>query len=366
MPAGRHGCGSFGLTDPRAAARHAFLAAAGWADARIGPLAGDASFRRYFRVWRDGRPAVLMDAPPPQEDVRPFLLVGRLLRRLGFSVPAVLAEDPARGFLLLEDLGDDQFTLLAGDPAVEAEIYAAAVDLLAELHRHHPAELPDLRLLPLQDHALLTAGLETFLDWYWPAASGAPAEPGLRADFLALWQPLLRQVRPRPDDGADVLVMRDFHADNLIWLPGRTGTARVGLLDFQDAVLGHPAYDLVSLLDDVRRDLPRDLATGLRARYLARTGTAQSATARSQFDACYAILGAQRNIRILGVFVRLWRRDGKARYLDLLPRTWAMLELSLAHPHLAALQDWLDRHLTPEARRRVGQPGQEPRMEAAT
>lgn len=339
------------MAEPRIAAQQAFLRAAGWGGAEVRPLAGDASFRRYERVWRGNDRAVLMDAPPDKEDVRPFLRVDRLLRRMGFSAPEVLAEDAAGGFLLLEDLGDDLFTLLARDAALEAEIYAAAIDLLAALHRHHPADMPELAGLPPQDHALLAAGLETFLDWYWPAAFGTPAGAAVRAGFLQPWRDLLEQVRPGDAAAAgDVLVMRDFHADNLLWLPGRSGPARVGLLDFQDAVLGHPAYDLVSLLDDVRRDVPRPLSESLRRRYLEVAGIAGDAAAQSRFEAGYAIFGAQRNIRILGVFVRLWRRDGKARYLDYLPRVWAMLDLALRHPALAAPAAWFERHLPPQAR----------------
>lgn len=353
------------MAEPREALRRTFLAGSGWGAAAIAPLAGDASFRRYFRLHRAGETAVLMDAPPPQEDVRPFLLVGGLLRRMGFSAPRVLAEDATQGFLLLEDLGDDLFTALARDPAVEAEIYGAAVDLLAALHAHHPATMADLRRLPPQDHALLEAGLDTFLDWYWPAAVGTPPDAPLRAGFLALWRPLLDRVRSHAGEDRAVLVMRDFHADNLIWLPGREGMARVGLLDYQDAVLGHPAYDLVSLLDDVRRDIPRDLAERLRKRYLSQAGITESGPERRDFDACYAILGAQRNIRILGVFVRLCRRDGKARYLDLLPRAWSMLELSLSNPLLAPVRDWMHRHLPPGTARRTVETDRENRLETA-
>ncbi|MFC3228049.1 aminoglycoside phosphotransferase family protein [Marinibaculum pumilum] len=340
----------------RIAARNAFLERAGWGAAEIRPLAGDASFRRYDRVRQGTSGAVLMDAPPDREDIAPFLTVDSLLRSVGLSAPAVLAADAELGFILLEDLGDSLFTPLAQDREREAEIYAAAVDLLAALHRHTAAGMPALAALPPQDHALLTAGLDTFLDWYWPAAFGRAASADLRRDFLDRWAPLLETVRPgdRPDPGRDVLVMRDFHADNLIWLPERPGVARVGLLDFQDAVLGHPAYDLVSLLDDVRRDVTADLAARLCDRYLAAAGLHAQGPERSRFETGYAIFGAQRNIRILGVFVRLWQRDGKARYLDYLPRTWAMLDRSLRQPALTPVAEWFAAHLPPAARRLEG------------
>lgn len=321
----------------------AFLARCGWGDAARRPLAGDASFRRYERLTRPGGPAVLMDAPPPHEDVRPFLRVARWLTERGFSAPDILGESLEDGFLLLEDLGDDLYSrLLREGRADEEMLYAAAIDLLLALHRHDaPADLAPY------DAARLVEEAGLFPDWYLPALTGQPTSPAQRAEFDALLQDLApRAVAKRP-----ILVLRDFHADNLLWLPARQDAARVGLLDFQDAVAGHPAYDLVSLLEDARRDVAPALAARMLERYIAASGS----DAMAMRDA-YAILGAQRNIRIIGIFTRLWKRDGKPGYQAFMPRMWGLLERDLAHPALADLRAWIDR-AAPAEHRRVPLPG---------
>ena len=315
----------------------AFLHQAGWGDARRGPLAGDASFRRYERLRRDDGDAVLMDAPPPQEDVRPFVAIARWLAGHGFSAPRILAEDVADGFLLLEDLGDDLYArLLREERADEDALYTAAIDVLLALRHHPAAELAPYDARRLIDEALL------FIDWYLPALTGAPADAATRDSFAALWQ----NLAPAAVAQQPVTVLRDYHAENLLWLPGRQGMARVGLLDFQDAVAGHPAYDLVSLLEDARRDVAPDLAERMLRYYIAQSGEADAA-----FRRAYAILGAQRNIRILGVFTRLWKRDGKPGYQAFMPRMWGLVERDLAHPALADLRAWMDRTVPPQLRR---------------
>ena len=302
----------------------AFLERAGWGDAGIVPLAGDASNRRYLRV-RGARAAVLMDAPPERgEDVRPFLRVTELLRARGLSAPEVLARDEEAGFLLLEDLGDDLFARVAGR-VEERTLYAAAVDLLAELQgREAPADLP-----PYDAKTCLTEA-RLLTDWYLPGA-GREVDRD-RFDSLI-------SAAVAPHLGRRAVVLRDYHAENLIWLPGRCGVARVGLLDYQDALAGHPAYDLVSLLEDARRDTSEALRQEMIARFMAATG------AGPDFAAAYAAFGAQRNIKIIGIFARLWLRDGKGAYLDLMPRVWDHLQRDLAHPALAALRDWVAAHV---------------------
>ncbi len=298
-----------------------FLDHAGWGAASRAPLAGDASPRRYERLKLAGETRVLMDAPPDRgEDVRPFVAVARHLRGLGLSAPAIHAEDAANGFLLLEDLGDDLYArLIPETPALEPELYAAAVDVLAEIQRHPPpAGLPHYDTRAMVETASLA------LEWYAPAAGGAPDADAFRAE--------LADLLATHAGGRQVVTLRDYHAENLIWLPERDGLARVGLLDFQNAELCHPAYDLVSLLEDARRDVPADLDAEMRARFAAATGLAPDTLA-----AAAAALGAQRNLRILGVFVRLWLRDGKPRYLPLLPRVWGHLQRDLSHPALARL-----------------------------
>jgi len=326
----------------REAHRAAFLAAAGWGDATQAPLAGDASFRRYVRLTRAGGGAMLMDAPPPHEDVRPFLAVARLLRGLGLSAPDILAEDVGQGFLVLEDFGDDTFTRILAAGAVEEPLYALAVDVLVALHqRFAAASAPPL---PPYDEARLLAEAALLIDWYLPAVTGVPADPALRQQYVALWRGLL----PLAMDVPQTLVLRDYHVDNLMRLRGRSGIAACGLLDFQDAVLGPASYDLVSLLEDARRDVPADLARAMRARFLA----AFPAIARDAFDRSYAVLGAQRNCKIVGIFTRLCVRDGKASYLAHIPRVWRWIEEDMRHPALAPLARWLARHI-PLSERRV-------------
>ena len=313
----------------------AFLAAHGWPDAEIRPLAGDASFRRYFRIHgADGATAVLMDAPPAHEDVGPFLKVaGHLLDR-GFSPPRPLAIDREKGLLLLEDFGDDRVgPLLQRDPGREREIYEVAVDILARIAAQ-PAP-PDL--MPYDDEAMRRE-VALLTDWYVPAVGLRVDEEGYFRAWSDVWGDILRIVESNP-----VLVLRDYHADNLMVLPDRE---KLGLLDFQDALAGHPAYDLVSLLQDARRDVPPPLEEAMLARYVEAANVATP----DLFRAHYEILGAQRNSKILGIFTRLWKRDGKPHYLPLQPRVWAYLERNLAHPALAPVRIWFDANIPTDQR----------------
>lgn len=322
----------------RESARQEFLDGAGWGAAACVPLAGDASFRRYFRLSGMTSTAVLMDAPPGREDVRPFLRVAALLAQWGYSAPRIMASDAAAGFVLLEDIGDDSFTKVIASGADERELYEVAVDLLADLQRHVPP--PDL---PPFDAERIQREADLFLDWTLPALTGEPSPPALYGDYRALW----RDILPRMADGDAKVALFDYHADNLHWLPSRQGLRRVGLLDFQDAVRGPAALDLVSLLEDARRNVSPDLVEALIARHMTQSGVADE----DAFRASYAALGAQRNTRIIGVFGRLWLRDGKAGYLGLLPRVWRLLEGDLAHPALAPLRAWFDGTVPVEQRR---------------
>ena len=312
-----------------------FLAAAGWSGAERAPLAGDASARRYERLRRGATPAILMDVPPTSGlVVGPFLAVDRWLRGAGLSAPEVLAADEGRGLVLLEDLGDALFArICAARPEREAGLCAAAVDLLADLQRLPPpagAWTP-----PPYDLAFLGREAALMLEWYLPATTGGPVPIDLAAEFQGLIEAALAPVAVQ-----EVAVYRDYHAENLLWLPDRAGHARVGLLDFQDMLIGHPAYDLVSLLADARRDVAPELAAAMEARYLARTGAEPEA-----FTAAARVLSAQRNMKIVGLFTRLCRRDGKARYLDLLPRVWGYLAADLAHSSLARLAGFVAAHV---------------------
>ena len=324
----------------RKRAMAAFLDGCGWEGARPVPLAGDASFRRYYRLGGDGRCAILMDAPPPQEDVVPYIAVSKLLRRLGFSAPEVFAEDRARGFLLIEDFGEDTYTRLLDRGVDEPALYALAVDTLIELqHAVEACGSPDL---PPYDAERLLAEAALLVDWYAPAALGDRLSDVQRDEYLELWRTLL----PQAALPGDTLVLRDYHVDNLMLLRDRSGVQSCGLLDFQDAVCGPPSYDLVSLLEDARRDVPADLRRQMIERYLA----AFPALDRAAFLRSAAILAAQRNCKVLGIFMRLWKRDGKPRYFVHLPRIWRLLEEELSHPALDPIARWLDRHLPRSAR----------------
>jgi aminoglycoside/choline kinase family phosphotransferase len=318
----------------------AFLDRAGWGAAKPRLLAGDASFRKYYRVDRPGQRAVLMDAPPPMENVRPFLNIARHLTRLDLSAPRILAEDAEQGLLLLEDLGDDTYARKLAAGADETTLYALAVDLLIELHRRFDAATASD--VPRFDTARALREVNLLLDWYWPAIMGAPAPADLRQSYEAAWRAALPALWSAPDS----IALFDFHIDNLMLLDGRKGVAACGLLDFQDAVIAPIAFDLVSLLEDVRRDVPADLVAAMRKRYVA----AFPKLDRDAFDRSYSAIGAQRNTRIVGVFTRLLVRDGKPRYLQFMPRVWRLLEGDLAHPALAPVRKWFDTHIPPAKR----------------
>ncbi|WP_198162082.1 aminoglycoside phosphotransferase family protein [Sphingomonas sp. TDK1] len=305
------------MTPPLAAP--AFLASAAWDGARILPVAGDASFRRYFRVVDGDRSAILMDAPPPHEDPRPFLAVAQWLTDHGFAAPAILHADLDQGLVLLEDFGDVRLReTVDAEPARERGLYGAAVDLLVRLHAEEAGvDTP-------YDRAVYQREAGLFVEWYCPAVGLNVDAAGYVAAWDAVLAPLLDGHRP-------VTVLRDYHAENLMLIEGGE---RLGLLDFQDALAGHPAYDLVSLLQDARRDVPAAVEAAMLARYREATGAGEA------FDIAYHVLGAQRNAKILGIFTRLWKRDGKPRYPALCPRVWAYLERDLAHPALAPVADW--------------------------
>lgn len=309
-----------------------FLAANGWGGAAIVPLAGDASFRRYFRVVGDGRTAVLMDAPPDKEDSRPFLDLAAHLVNLGFAAPRALAVDLDQGLILLEDFGDKRVApLLAADPAPERAIYETAIDILAALHEHAPPAVA------AYDRTELLREVNILTEWYLPIV-GAPGDAAAyAAAWDTVWGDVVTETAAKP-----VLVLRDYHADNLMVLDDRQGLQRLGLLDFQDGLAGHPVYDLVSLLQDARRDVDPRLEADMLDRYTAARGIAD----RAAFRSSYEVLGAQRNAKILGVFSRLWKRDGKPGYRVFQPRVWGYLERNLRHPALAPVRGWFDAHLS--------------------
>ncbi|MGI9508869.1 MAG: aminoglycoside phosphotransferase family protein [Geminicoccaceae bacterium] len=292
-------------------------------------MAGDASARRYERLIGQS-PAILMDAPPEIMDVGPFVRIATWLRQAGFSAPSIFAADVEAGLVLMEDLGDDLFSRVLAEETGgvdEAELYSAAVDLLVALQKlEPPADLP------AYDDEKMLEEVGRFTKWYAPRVSERA-----KADYLDIWRELLPLVRV----GSPAFVYVDYHADNLLWLPAREGLARVGLLDFQDGRLGPPAYDLISLLEDARRDVPPALAEAMIERYLM----ARSDLDPEAFRTSYAVLGAQRNCKILGLFSRLAIEDGKTQYLALQDRVRSHLQQDLTKSSLAALAAWFDDHI---------------------
>lgn len=317
--------GSFQMTINRDVLATALLAQTPWANAERRPLAGDASNRRYERLTDPdtGKTAVLMDAPPDKgEDVQPFVNIAAYLREQGLSAPEVYAEDADHGFLLLEDLGDALFArVIPEHPELETTLYQTATDVLAALY-----EAPTPRLDSYGPS--LMAELASLAFTKYAAGITGTQNPDLVSRFRVRFETLLQTLTP----GRKMVVQRDYHAENLLWLPDRDGIARVGLLDFQDAMIGHPAYDLVSLLQDIRRDVPAGIELAMITRFIDKTGFDDHA-----FRVAYAALGAQRNLRILGVFARLGMEYGKPDYVDMIPKVWAHLMRDLDHPALAPI-----------------------------
>jgi tRNA threonylcarbamoyl adenosine modification protein YjeE len=357
------GYGSFATRAERLVKLRRFLEQAGFAAAERRYLQGDASTRSYERLILDGRSVVLMNAPrradgPPlrggrsysaiahlAEDVKPFVAVARALHQLGLSAPEVHAADLDEGLVIVEDLGSEGVV----DPGTGKPIedrYGLAVDVLVDLHRR---SLPlVLRVAPRVEYRLphydieaLLIEVELMLDWYLPYC-GVRLRPGIGSEFIALWRHLLQLAIEAPP----TWVLRDYHSPNLLWLPGREGLARLGLLDFQDAVAGPAAYDLASLLQDARVDVPESLEMTLLGRYVLGRQADNPEFDAGAFLALYAMLGAQRATKILGIFTRLAGRDGKPQYLRHLPRIRRYLGRSLSHPALKELKTWYDQHVS--------------------
>jgi tRNA threonylcarbamoyl adenosine modification protein YjeE len=356
------GHGSFALRVTRMLALREFLHECGFGDAERVRIQGDASTRSYERLVLDGESFVLMNAPrrtdgPPvrhgkpysaiahlAEDVNAFVAMARGLRKAGLSAPAIHFADNEKGLLIIEDLGDER--VVQGEPPVPVpERYEAAIDVLAALHRQTlPTKLPIAPhveyALPTYDIDALLIEAELLLDWYLPRLD-APVTAPARNDFILLWRDALTSALDAPK----TWVLRDFHSPNLLWLPDREGIARVGILDFQDAVLGPAAYDVASLLQDARVDASASLEVTLLGRYARLRREADPSFDAAAFVQIYATVAAQRATKILGIFARLDRRDGKPQYLRHMPRIWGYLQRSLAHPSLAPLREWYATHV---------------------
>jgi aminoglycoside/choline kinase family phosphotransferase len=355
-----------------------FLARAGWGDAERMPLSGDASTRRYERLRHNGRTALLMDQPQgaeaptasakatPEErkalgynavarlagaDCGRFVAASNYLRSLGLSAPEIYAADAPQGFVLMEDLGADLFVDSLAKGEDEKTLYQAAADVLATLHAAGAPRVlePDKVLHPYDDTALM-AEVDLLTQWFFPVALGREATEKEVSEFHTLWRETLQPLLADPA----VFVHRDYHAQNLMWMPNRRGAARVGLIDFQDAVAGSTAYDMISLVEDARRDVTPEIGRLTIERYMTAMHAAGKPVDEAAFAHAMAVFAAQRNTKIVGIFARLFRRDGKPRYLSYLPRVWSYLGADLNHPALSRLKSWYDRAIPFEAR---GVPG---------
>jgi hypothetical protein len=336
-------------------------------------LLGDASTRRYVRLDLGARKAMLMDQPQLAEapgapagataeqrralgynavarlagaDCARFVAASNYLRAQGLSAPEIYAADPALGFAIIEDLGDALYANVAGD-GNEAELYAAAADVLAALHaRDAPALLPPDKVLHAYDETALLAETDLLTEWFMPVALGRAVNADEITQHRALWRAVLEQTLKSPS----VFVHRDYHAQNLIWLPARKGLARVGLIDFQDAVAGSRAYDLISLVEDARRDVAPEIAAATTEHYLKTMREQGTAPDEDAYRSQMAVMAAQRNAKIAGIFARLFKRDSKPRYLGYLPRVWGYLNRDLEDPALRQLKAWYDRTIPRDKR----------------
>jgi aminoglycoside/choline kinase family phosphotransferase len=358
----------------RADEARAFLDGVGWGDALLFPLPGDASTRHYTRAVLGERRAMLMDQPQNAEqppcppgasaeerralgynaiarlagsDCARFIAAAEYLRSKGLSAPAIYAADVDEGFVLIEDLGDDLYTDALANGAEERALYGNAIDALVRLQLEPaPKHLTGDKPLYPYDETAQIAEVDLMTEWFIPVALGRAAHEAEVEEHRALWREVLRVTVA----GAPVFVHRDFHAHNLMWIPGRTGAQRVGVIDFQDAVAGNRSYDLVSLLEDARRDVSADMAEAMSERYLDGIVHHASNLDRNALRAEMAVMAAQRNTKIAGIFARLFRRDGKPRYLEYLPRVWGYLNRDLEHPALAHVKKWYDRTIPLERR----------------
>ena len=351
-----------------------FASRGGWGDAAVAYLQGDASTRRYARLKRGSESAILMDSPRQPdgpvvrdgkpysriahlaEDVMPFVAVDHALRSAGFSTPAVLAQDLNAGLLLIEDLGDRVYGREADGGDHQAELWTAAIDMLATLRQAGlPMTMPVVpgdpsagihTLAPL-DATILDIEVALLPDWYWPEVHGSPIPADIRHEFEGAWQPVIAYLLAQTRGW----ILRDVHSPNLLWLPERQGVARVGVIDFQDAIAGPWAHDVMSLLQDARVDVPAELEARLLARYISQM-SGDPEFDEVSFKAAYAAYGALRATRLLGLFVRLLRRDHKPDYLRHIERNWGYLERNLQHPGLQRVASWYDRYFPAELRSR--------------
>jgi len=328
------------IADLRKAKRERFMESLKWGHVVMHPLQADASFRRYYRLEGTPSPMLLMEDPPDRPPVPPFVMVEPFikiaghLRALGLHAPEVHFKDIPNGLLVLDDFGDDTYTRLFDKGSDPKHLYELAVDVLVHLHKHPQRSAIDL---PKYGDDQLVNETMLLLDWYYPKLTGKQPTAEMKDSFAAVWKELFKKF---PKD-QETLVLRDYHVDNLMLVSGEKGLQGCGLLDFQDALIGQFSYDLMSLLEDARRDVPQALRQHLYDRYMQGMGAGFDRTA---FDYSFRVLAAQRHAKVLGIFVRLFVRDGKDRYLQFIPHVHKLFIQSLDNPVLQPLNQWFKDH----------------------
>lgn len=319
----------------------AFLQHGPWQNAERKLLKQDASFRRYWRLSLNQKSCILMDAPPPEKPVSLFADIAKFLSNNGLCAPEILAIDDLNGLMLLQDFGDNTFTrLLLNDPERENELYALAIDTLLKLHQ---IQLPSSLSLPTYSWDILIDEAALFIDWFYPAVSNKPASTGQIESFKHAWLTCFKQLT----DHQNVVVLRDYHVDNLMIVNSSDGNNQCGLLDFQDALMGSPAYDLVSLVEDARRDISPEFKIITLDQYFNATESIDNAPTRANLMPWINVLAAQRHAKVLGIFIRLYKRDGKAHYLKHLPRVMALFNAALEREALLRpIKCWMQENIS--------------------
>jgi len=313
-----------------------FLFRNGWGNADRKNIAGDASFRSYERLQKQKKTAILMNAPPTKENTYKFVLIAEHLKTLGYSVPEIIAKDQKEGFLLLEDLGENTYTKLINEGYDEGYLYELATDVLISMHKLSVQKVVPKCVNEFSKKRIINE-VQQIIDWYFPLKGISPPSEEQQNEFKKLWLDLIPLAWKVPTS----LILFDYHVDNLLLIPKKTGISACGLLDFQDAVHGPITYDLASLLEDARRNVDLQVAEKMKDKYLKSFPKVD----RESFNTSWSIMAAQRHTRVIGTFSRLKIRDKKPEYIQHIPRLWNYMEKCLTNPYLNKLSIWFKNNI---------------------